>query len=116
LELAVAFVLSEPTLKAAAQKAGISERTLKSWSKLPEFVALLREARRRTFEQAISRLASVTSKAVTALEEGLEAGDRGQRLKAASTILANVGRLLEVGDLAVELEAIRDLLENPRGG
>jgi hypothetical protein len=65
-EAALAALLSEPTLGQAADKAGVSERTLRAWLKLPDFLAD-RDARRQVVEGAIARLQQATNQAVDTL-------------------------------------------------
>ena len=51
-DLLVAALLTEPTLEAAAARAGVAVNTAKNWLKDPAFLAAYREARRRVVEQA----------------------------------------------------------------
>jgi hypothetical protein len=46
-EAAIAALLAEPTIEAAARKAGISESTLLRWLQEPAFKAAFRAARRQ---------------------------------------------------------------------
>ena len=73
-EQAVAALLSEPTVAAAASSSGVAERTLWRWLQLPAFQAEYRAARRHVVEGAISRLQCATGEAVEALQRNLNCG------------------------------------------
>ena len=55
-ELAVAALLSESSIEAAAQLVGITGRTLQTWLPRPEFLALWAEAKRTVVQSATARL------------------------------------------------------------
>ena len=69
-EDAIAALLSQRSVADAARAAGIGERTLVRWMKLPEFDAEYREARRAAFGQSVGRLQQAASAAVTTLLKG----------------------------------------------
>jgi hypothetical protein len=58
-EQAIAALLSEANVEAAALKVGIGYRTLKSWLKDREFLAAYRRARSAVVEGALGRLQQV---------------------------------------------------------
>ena len=66
-DVAIAALLTEPTLEAAARRAGVSESSLLRWLRDPAFRAEYRAARRAVVEQAVSGLQHATSEAVAAL-------------------------------------------------
>src|SRR5579859_1102447 len=69
-EQAILALLSERTIGQAATHAGVGERTLRRWmSEDAVFQAEYESARRATFQAAVSRIASLTVRAVEALEE-----------------------------------------------
>ncbi|MGH2620832.1 MAG: hypothetical protein ACRDHG_09735, partial [Anaerolineales bacterium] len=55
-EQAIAALLSETTIAAAAERAAVSEASLLRWTKLPDFLAAFREARRQVMEKAVAQL------------------------------------------------------------
>jgi hypothetical protein len=73
----------------AAREAGVTDRTVRSWQREPEFARELAERRRDALEQTCGRLQSAAEKAVELLEQIV--GDRNQkmthRINAAKTIL-----------------------------
>ena len=56
LEPAIVALLSQRKMEEAATAAGISNRTVLRWYKLPEFQTAYREARRAAYSQAVSKL------------------------------------------------------------
>ena len=91
-EQAILALLSERTIGRAATRVGIGERTLRRW--LVEDAAFLTEyeaARQATFRAAMTRIASLTARAVEALEDLLaDTRHPGIRLGAARTV-AEIG-------------------------
>jgi hypothetical protein len=67
MEAAVAALLTQPNVDAAARTAGISVATLMRWQKEPEFQKTYREARRAAFGQAIARLQQMSGATVATL-------------------------------------------------
>jgi hypothetical protein len=55
-EQAVAALLAEPTIVAAARSLKISERTLRRWLEDPEFHSAYRAAKRAVHDDALDRL------------------------------------------------------------
>ncbi len=105
---AISGLLSEPTIRKAAEQAGVPERTLYQWLKSPDFDAAYRAARRESVQQATARLQFASSAAVTVLYQ-LMARDTVHasiRLSAAKTILELSIKTLEIDDLAARLEAL----------
>lgn len=109
-EEAIAALLSQPTLKAAAKKVGVSERALRKWMKIPEFDNLLREARSQVFTHALSRLQAVASEAVAVLERAMkrQKSNDTARTRAAAVVLTNAlkgGVLDDLAERVAELES-----------
>jgi len=68
-DLALAALISEPTIGEAAKKVGISEVTIWRWMQDPEFQDKYRTARRQAVSQAITQLQKISSEAVQTLRE-----------------------------------------------
>jgi hypothetical protein len=97
-ERAIAALLTEPTLAAAAEKAGVSEATLGRWLKDEEFRAIYRQARRDVLRGAVERLQGATGQAVeTLLRIAKDGAKDSDRVKAASLILDHACRGLDLG-------------------
>jgi len=109
-DLAVAALLSEPTVAAAADKAGVSERTLRGWLRQSAFQAAYQAARRQVLEGAIGRLQQAAGEAVETLRRNLSAGRPADQVRAAGLILQHALGTAELLDMAERLEALERLL------
>lgn len=110
-ETAVAALLAHPTYQEAARAAGVSESTLARWLREPAFAAAVREARRRTLEQAIGALSAATAEAVATLRAMLGAEGESVRVRAAVAILEHALRGAETQDLEERIAALEAALE-----
>lgn len=89
---AVLALLSERTITLAAKRAGVNESTLREWLALDtSFQADYQAARQATFQTAMSRIQSISVRAVDTLDELLdEKNPPAVRLGAARTV-AEIG-------------------------
>lgn len=107
-EQAIAALLSQPTVEAAANAAGISEKTLKNWLALPEFQAAYRAARQDILDRTVVRLLAASGKAIDTLEANLCAPRPGDQIRAAQTILSHATAGVELLDLAERVKALEE--------
>ena len=105
-EQAIAALLAEPTIPAAAKVVGVSESTLWRWLQQASFRARYRAARTHVVDAAIGTLQRATTKAVAALERNLECGQPSVEVSAARAILDGAMRALELFDLAERIDAL----------
>jgi hypothetical protein len=99
-EATIAALLNSRTVKAAAEKAGVAERTLRNWLQIPGFAAAYRSARRQLVEQAIGRIQGATGQAVNTLLTVAKSGARdGDRVRAAIALLDHAFRGMELADV-----------------
>jgi hypothetical protein len=98
-EVAIAALLSHPTVEAAAAAARVSERTLRLWLRDPEFIAEYRTARRTVLEAATGRLQQAAGQAVDALLRNLTCGRPAAEIRAAATILQLAHQAVELVEL-----------------
>lgn len=91
-----------------ADKLGISDRTLRTWKKKPDFRAELEEARKENAAQTMTTVVGLSTKAARQLEAILD-GDYGgtAKVQAARTILELTKSQLE----AQEMEELKERLE-----
>jgi len=108
-EQAIAALLSEPTIEAAAKKAGISESSLLRWMAVPSFQERYRAARRQVVEHAVSRLQQATSEAVDALQRNLTCGTPAAEIAAAKATIDFSLKAIELTDLAERIEQLEQL-------
>ena len=105
-ELAIAALLSSPTIEAAAVQAGVAVATLRRWLKDAPFIVEYRTARRQVVEAAVGRLQQASGNAVEALSRNLNCGNAGNEIRAALGVLDQAYRGTELLDLAERLERL----------
>lgn len=112
-DIALAALISEPTLGEAAKKAGISEATLWRWLQDPIFQEKYRAARRQAVSHAITQLQRSSTQAVETLHSVMTDTETpaATRVTAAKTILEMAVKAVELEDLAVRIEALEKAAE-----
>jgi hypothetical protein len=115
-ERAIMAMLTAPTMKQAADQAGIGETTLFRWLKAPDFEQAYRQARRHALDQTISRLQQAASHAVNTLQDVMvdELAPHGSRVSAAKAILDISFKAFELDDLGARIESLEDQLGSRR--
>ena len=116
-EQAIAALLSESSILAAAARAGVSESTLRRWLSNPDFRSAVEEARRTVFTEAIGSLRVATTAAVETLRAALSDASPAIRVRTAIAILelgAQLGEVANLSDRLAELE--RNSNQNPQSG
>jgi hypothetical protein len=117
-EAAILAMLSEPSIAAAAEKAGVGERTVHRWLKEdPLFVAEYRRARREAFAQAIGLTQRSATAAVGTLLRVMHdtKATWSSRVAAATQVLKFAREAIELDDLAVRIESLEQA-ERPGDG
>ena len=109
-EDAIAALLSESTIVAAATKCGVSERTLRNWLAIPEFAAAYRAARTAVVEGAVAALQRACSEAVDTLTANLRCGEHAVEVRAANVILTQAVKLREGAELEERLAELERLI------
>jgi hypothetical protein len=79
-EKAIAALLSEPTMKSAAQLVKVSEITIIRWLHEDAFKEAYREARREATKQTIARLQQASSEAVDTLCEVISSNTENKKV------------------------------------
>jgi hypothetical protein len=109
-EKAIAALLTEPSVAAAAAKAGIATSTLFGWLRDPTFDTAYRTARRAAVGHAIARLQQLSSVAVVVLATVM--ADKNTpasvRVAAASKLLDMALRAVEIEDLEARVAALEE--------
>lgn len=107
-EAAIAALLVAPTIGAAAERAGVAERTLRTWLRMPAFASAFRRARAELVAAAVADLQRGAAAAVAALVAIV--GDAMQppacRVAAARVILDAGFRGAELVDLSERIAAL----------
>src|SRR5215208_6282738 len=109
-ERAIIALLSEPTLRAAASSAGISESTLWRWLREPVFKDAYRKARSDALAQATAMLQALAAEAVQTLVEVHRNPEIGAhiRVSAARSLLDLAYKVHEIEDLEARIEALEE--------
>jgi hypothetical protein len=105
-EQAIAALISESTVEAAATKAGVGYRTLLNWLANADFQRAYARERRRIVDHAVSQVQRICGVAVTALKRNLECGTPAVEVSAARAVLDFALRAVEVQDLAARIEEL----------
>ncbi len=115
-EQAIAALLSEPSIKAAAESCGVGEATLYRWLQLPSFAVAYRTARRQVVERAVSELQAACGEAVSTLKRNLSCDIPGVEIRAAQIIIEQAVKGVELMDLQDRVERLEALLDNQEKG
>lgn len=113
---AVLALVSEPTVKAAAEKIGISETTMWRWMQREDFREQYRGARRQVVDVALINLQQTAGEAVATLRRLLTCGQPHVEARAAVAILDQTIKAVELEDLDQRLKALEDHLAEQDGG
>lgn len=107
-EAVLAALLAQPTIKEAAESAGVSETTAWRYLRDEKFRERYRTAQRQCIEHIIVRVRQDAAAAVSALREIVD--DRmaptGSRVQAARAILETVFKAVEVSDMEGRMDAL----------
>lgn len=113
---AIAALLTEPTVRKAAEVAGVKERTVYNWLKQSAFQAEYRVARSAAVQQAIARLQQFSGSAAATLVSLMASGNPAPiRLAAASKVIDLAVKTVELEDLRDELERLRAMIRDRLG-
>lgn len=110
---AIQALLECPTRRAAAEKAGISESTLRSYFQNPEFVSAYQQAAREALEHATRRAEAAAGEAVDVLRSIMSDDNElaGPRVSAADKVLGYALKLTEQNDILSRLDKLEQQAE-----
>ena len=112
---AIGALLTEQTIESAAERVGVAEATLRRWLKLPDFLAAYRAARREVMEKTVAQMQEASWAASTTLIKLLGAGNESVRLRAATELLNQANKGLEILDHEERLAALEELAAGQGG-
>ena len=107
-ERAIAALITNSSIPAAAKAAGIAEATLWRWLKIDAFKKAYRQARSEIVSHAISQLQKGLTRAIDALFEIVENSEApaSARVSAARSIIDTALKSAEMEDLVGRVEAL----------
>jgi hypothetical protein len=109
----IGYILTSKTLGDAAKGTGVSERTLYTWLKIPEYRTALREAEKQTVENATRRLIAGQNAALDTLEALItKARNEGVRRASAMDWLNMVLKFRDMAEIDERLTALEQAVKN----
>jgi hypothetical protein len=110
-EAVIVALLANPTIKGAAEAAGVNESTVWRLMQREDFQKRFREAQGKVFDGALGTLQGATSQAVETLTKNLSCGVPSAEVQAAKIILDYTLKARELFDHGARLRAIEDALK-----
>ncbi len=107
-ERALSALLSSGSIADAATRCGLNEKTLRRYLSDTDFQKEYRAARRVVFEQNISRLQSLHTQAVDALERNLTCENPSVEVRSAQIIIEGNRKDFETLDILERLEVLEN--------
>lgn len=110
----IAALLTSPTIKAAAERAGVSEATVYRWQNDPKFRRLYHRAERGLVAAAVGRVSALFASAVETARKLMEdpTSHPNTRLRAVGIIIDTVFKGREHGETRDRLEELEKLVED----
>jgi transposase len=110
---AVALLLARGlTQRQAAQKAGVSEKSIHNWLHTPEFAAQVAELRGRLVSDAVAVLSGLSRRAAARLGRLIGSENERVALRASVSVIEMMIKLREHVDLAERMTALEALLRD----
>lgn len=108
-EKALAALLTSKTRKEAAEKAGISYRTIRVYLQDAEFLAEYRQRKGEIIDDAARRLTNAMQKAIDVLENATDGKKvKDAALKASKLVLEYSARFITISDIMARLDAMEE--------
>jgi len=107
-EKSLIALLETTSVRQAAEKCGLSERTLFKFLEDADFKAEYRNARRQTVESAIAKIQNAASEAVERLRDLMHCENPVVEARCAQIIYENSVKGMEMLDLAERLEEVEN--------
>ena len=107
-EQAIAALLYQPSIGAAAKAVGVGEKTLFRWLQLDEFKRAYKAARRQVIDQTVAQIQSSMSEAVQTLLDVMSdsAAPPSAKVSAARALLDLGFKVIQIEDLENRIEKI----------
>jgi hypothetical protein len=107
---AIAALLSEPTIRKAAETAGVGLRTVHDWLKIPAFKAAYREAQREAFKHSMALTQKYMPHAVQTLVKVMadEKSPPSAKVSAAAALMKYGRESIELDDVVQRVEQLEE--------
>ena len=103
---AVIAIISSDSIMQACQNAGVAERTIRRWVKLPEFKAELVRIEQNLLESTTGKLAGLQERAINALSDCLTSKNENAKLRACQLVLDYSIRYREINRFESRIEEL----------
>ena len=112
-QTAIAALLTNPSIAAAASAAGIAERTIYRWLKISSFQQAFAAARQECVKQALTTIQQTMTAAVEVLCEVMNdpKAPASSRISAARIVIDNGIRVSEIENIEERLSALEKRLK-----
>lgn len=109
-------MLSLPSIVAAAQAAGVNDKTARRWLKLPHFQAAYKAAQKALFDEALSALLSGVDTAINTLKRNMTSEDvpPSTQVRAAQIWLEQAISLHKMSDLEQKIAELELFMKETR--
>lgn len=111
----IGLLLTERTAEDACRKANVSVTTYWRWMRETDFQIAYRDTRKDILENTVAKLQGIAFAAVDTLERNLNCENPSAEIRAASIILEQAAKGVEVLDLAVRLEFLEEYVKGLEG-
>ena len=110
-EQAIAALLVEPTIQAAAKVAGVGDATLWRWMQTDDFQAAYRQAKQKVVGHAITQVQQAAGEAVETLRQVMSDPENpaSSRVTAAKAVLETALKTVELEDLIARVEKLEQM-------
>jgi hypothetical protein len=104
----IAALLTAPTVRKAAEEAGVPERTLYDWLKTPAFKSAYREAQRESFKHAMALCQKYLPHAVQTLLKVMadEEAPHNAKVSAATALMKYARESIELDEVVERVEKL----------
>ncbi|MSP40495.1 MAG: hypothetical protein EXR70_18550 [Deltaproteobacteria bacterium] len=113
--LALPIIAAEPTIDGAADKIGVTRKTVYEWLKQESFKQALEVARRDYVESAFRTLRLAAKRAAEKIVKHVDCSDERISLRAAEDIIEFTQKALEHEDLEKRIGALEEIIKQKKG-
>ena len=111
---AIEALLAAPSIRQAAAAAGIGEKSIRRWLRLPEFFRAYEQVRHQVFAEALTDLRSANQDAVQALRTAVKEESGALRVKAATAVVRLSIQTAETLEIEARLQRLEQALLPPQ--